>query len=317
MFGQPTDRPELRDRAVRMVAEVVHDYPSESAAIIAVAGILGIDNPETLRKWVYEAPSGHDRRNTLPSRWHFLKVAWRHPVISGVIVTVLGGLILIYFESFLGVHRMAPSLEVDGVSLSPPAFENKGGLGPFKIDIKLLNTGTQLAAINDARLIIQQSAVVPICNSQGEFNPTGTYKSNMPRDPVPGQVIDIPVSQLVPAGGADRFDLLLSTRLPRGHGEADVHLYRIHIYLNYNVHANPVDVGEVLVDFPFAPDGGEYYLSHYYVAHPQIIKNTVYAAGLAQYKKCVVKNSHTLHYILSLPAKRTSQMAAIPSQLAY
>jgi transposase len=42
---------ELRERAVRMVAEVRPQYPSQWAAITAVAGMLGIGTPETLRTW--------------------------------------------------------------------------------------------------------------------------------------------------------------------------------------------------------------------------------------------------------------------------
>ncbi len=40
---------ELRERAVRMVAEVRPQYPSQWSAITAVAGMLGIGTPETLR----------------------------------------------------------------------------------------------------------------------------------------------------------------------------------------------------------------------------------------------------------------------------
>jgi len=43
---------ELRERAVRMVAEVRPDYPSEHAAMIAVSGMLGIGSPETIRTWI-------------------------------------------------------------------------------------------------------------------------------------------------------------------------------------------------------------------------------------------------------------------------
>lgn len=46
---------ELRERAVRMVAEVKDGYPSEWAAMGAVASKLGIGSTETLRKWVRQA----------------------------------------------------------------------------------------------------------------------------------------------------------------------------------------------------------------------------------------------------------------------
>ena len=47
--------PELRERAIRMVAEVRPDYPSDWPAIRAVADKLGIGSAETLRKWVRQA----------------------------------------------------------------------------------------------------------------------------------------------------------------------------------------------------------------------------------------------------------------------
>ena len=43
---------ELRERAVRMVAEVRGQYESEWAAIGAVAELLGVGTAETVRKWV-------------------------------------------------------------------------------------------------------------------------------------------------------------------------------------------------------------------------------------------------------------------------
>ena len=46
---------ELRDRAVRMVAEIRPNYETEYAAITAVAAELGIGTAETLRKWVRRA----------------------------------------------------------------------------------------------------------------------------------------------------------------------------------------------------------------------------------------------------------------------
>lgn len=55
-MGRPSVYPpELRERAVRMVAEVRPDYPSQWAAIGAVADKLGIGTKETVRKWVLRA----------------------------------------------------------------------------------------------------------------------------------------------------------------------------------------------------------------------------------------------------------------------
>ena len=46
---------ELKDRAVRLVAESRDQYESEWAAIESIATKLGIGSTETLRKWVRRA----------------------------------------------------------------------------------------------------------------------------------------------------------------------------------------------------------------------------------------------------------------------
>jgi transposase len=47
--------PELRERAVRMVAEIRGDHESEWAAIGKVAELLGVTSAETVRQWVRRA----------------------------------------------------------------------------------------------------------------------------------------------------------------------------------------------------------------------------------------------------------------------
>ena len=47
--------PELRERAVRMVAEISDQHESEWAAISEVARLLGVGTAETVRKWVRHA----------------------------------------------------------------------------------------------------------------------------------------------------------------------------------------------------------------------------------------------------------------------
>jgi transposase len=53
-----------------MVAEVTPDYPSQWAAITAVAQKLGVGTAETLRKWVRRAEIDDGRRPGLTSQEH-------------------------------------------------------------------------------------------------------------------------------------------------------------------------------------------------------------------------------------------------------
>ena len=57
MSGSASRRypPELRERAVRMVAEVRADHESEWAAMTKVAELLGVTSAETVRQWVRQA----------------------------------------------------------------------------------------------------------------------------------------------------------------------------------------------------------------------------------------------------------------------
>lgn len=57
MAGSTSRRypPELRERAVRMVAEIRDQHESEWAAIGEVARLLGVGSAETVRKWFRQA----------------------------------------------------------------------------------------------------------------------------------------------------------------------------------------------------------------------------------------------------------------------
>ena len=61
-------RPELREQAVRMVAEVWPEYPSDWPTICAVAVKLGIRSAETLRKWVRQSEVDAGTRPASPVR---------------------------------------------------------------------------------------------------------------------------------------------------------------------------------------------------------------------------------------------------------
>ncbi len=62
-MARPSPYPaELRERAVRMVAEIRPNHPTEWAAMKAVAAKLGIGATETVRTWVRKAEVDAGRR---------------------------------------------------------------------------------------------------------------------------------------------------------------------------------------------------------------------------------------------------------------
>jgi transposase len=52
---------EVRERAVRMVAEDLHEYSSRWAAIVSIAGKIGC-TAESLRRWVHGAKRDSGKR---------------------------------------------------------------------------------------------------------------------------------------------------------------------------------------------------------------------------------------------------------------
>jgi transposase len=58
---------ELRERAVRLVAEHRDEYETEFAAIRSIAAKLGIGSAESLRKWVRQAEVDGGQRSGVSS----------------------------------------------------------------------------------------------------------------------------------------------------------------------------------------------------------------------------------------------------------
>lgn len=56
---------EMRDRSVRMVLDHRGEYATEGAAIISIAGKMGM-HPATLKDWVRRATVSGDQRRPLP-----------------------------------------------------------------------------------------------------------------------------------------------------------------------------------------------------------------------------------------------------------
>ncbi len=273
-------------------------------------------------------PSGNQRRAARqPEKPRRRKLIWLGTLGTAGIAVLVGVLVSVLSTQAQRVvpppsGSTAPQLEVDGVNLTSANTQVSGNgidlnFTPYKIDIKVLNTGNGVAVINDARLIIQKFAVLPQCATQGYLGSSHTYSGDMPINPKPGQMVNVPLSQEIQPNDADRFDLLLSVPLPHGKVSSNIYLYRVQLYLTYNVNTKPLDVSEVLVDLPMPPDAGEYYWDSYYSTHPQAILGAVYGPAIPEYKKCVINNSHALHSILSLPSMRPAELTAILPQLRY
>jgi transposase-like protein len=318
----PRYTPELRERAIKMVAEVRANYPSEWAAICAVAAKLEIRSPGTLRRWIVQNAQNDSSAKRKASKWGFLKklLPGTRTTVGAIIITVVGGLALVYVENFAGVNKNQAQVELDQLSASPGdiAYLNSS-LGrdvPFKIDVKLINAGTQIAVVNDARLVIQKFARIPECAAQGSFPATGNYIANMPTSPRLGSVVRVPVSQLAQSDGADRFNVLLRIPPQKLRNEGTVYIYLVRVYIDYNGGNKSVNAGEVLVDLPFDPSSaGAYFYTKEFAESPDYFKfEGAEAPGI---ERCLVQNSEALRSILSSSAVRTHALAIIPSQLAF
>lgn len=320
----PKYPPELMQRAVAMVAEVRSSFPSESEAVNAVAGVLGIHDPEEIRRWVNWSRVNAEQAARQAATRSLLNRATSHSraIIISVAVTILGGLGLAYSQQLFGIGQpanvSAPKLVVDQIGLTAQGWHDTGTTEtprPFKIDVKLLNIGNQIAAINSAQLVMQQSVVLPQCAGLSGYNSTGDYPVNLPPDPRPGEIVSVPVSQLVPPNGADRFELLLSTKMTPGRLDSK-YLYRFHLYLTYNEKNARLDLGEVIIDYPYPPDEGEYYWSKSLAADPSQF-NVLTDGYSAEAKACDIKNSRALRSILSRPGARSGDLAQILPKLSY
>ena len=84
--------PELRERAVRMVAECRHEHPSEWATIESVAAKLGIGTAQTLHAWVRRDQIDSGRRAGVTPDNGGGSRACQRSCLRGVTVFIVSGL---------------------------------------------------------------------------------------------------------------------------------------------------------------------------------------------------------------------------------
>jgi hypothetical protein len=181
-----------------------------------------------------------------------------------------------------------------------------------------LNAGSQIAIINSAKLTIQNSAMLQACAGQGGFPSTGSYPANLPANPSPGSIVNIPISQTVPANGVDRFDLLLDTPISLTNRGA-IYLYRFTLDLTYNAHNSRLNVGTFVISSPTVPTENQYFWGKSWAKDPDFFDTMMSHNGTAEVatKECDIKDSRILQAFLSLSGIRPPELSKVPSRLAY
>lgn len=205
----------------------------------------------------------------------------------------------------------SPRLELDNVQVHPKTSE-RHGLPSFadQIFFSLRNTGNQLAIITGLKLQVQQFAQIPVCYSSGSLGTTGWSTVGLPTNPSPGDVVTVPVSQLVAPDSADKFEVSIHlSKTAQG-----VQFYRLHAWIIYDEQV-ALKAGYLLASLPVEPQDGGYYWTREDQADPGRLKP--FTANLQSLSHCLIANSERLRTILSLPGNRSTGLASLPTTLAF
>lgn len=250
------------------------------------------------------------------SRGKSTKHSWlRHPMAVAIIPAVISVTLAAIFVFIQNRPASpAPSIEVDGMSIQAANYYPQA----FKITFEIRNIGNQLAIITGARLRVWQFASLPICETQGDLPPTGSYQVNMPTSAKPGMVIDVPVSQQVGPDTADEFQVLLHTPPPKAQYEKDsetVSVYRVNVSLLYDKVVAPVDAGNLILSLPFDPSNQYVWTRAFQAKHGEQME--FMGNEIPQISRCMISNAKRLDMLLSLSGQRSSTLTALRSQMAY
>jgi hypothetical protein len=249
------------------------------------------------------------RRVTAKLKWKWINSA----TVVAILAAVAGALANHWLNQPAATHTTAasPQLQVDSVLVLPKTAE-VGYLSKFEDQVyfSLRNIGNQLAIITGVKLQVQEFAQVPECFSAGSLATTGWSSVNLPTDPPPGTQVTVPVSQQMAPDSADKFEV--SLHVPKT--ALGLQVYRLHVWVLYDQQV-PLSAGYLIVSLPEQPQDGGYYWSRTYQANPNTLKPFVPSVKVLS--QCLIKNSTSLHAILSLSGARSAEMAHLPALLAY
>lgn len=147
-------------------------------------------------------------------------------VVSGFIAAVTT--ILTSFGSVLNLFRSAKNKGVQVVDVMIGSNDT--------IDVKLRNTGSEVAYIKKARLHVKRSwKIVPDTSSSFmKVEPTETYQVNIDSEKEAPYTIEIPVSQGIKPNDFDRFQLSLYHKQPDSDNNTYVYLTDIELVMDEN-----------------------------------------------------------------------------------
>jgi hypothetical protein len=225
--------------------------------------------------------------------------------LAAAVIGAAATLAAVHFgNSGAQAHGTGPRLEIDAVTVHPEA-------GSDLVTVKMRNIGGQIAFIKSAHFAVEQSAVLPICESQGYVSSSHTYGIILPPAPRPGTVRSTNVSQQEQKDSADRFAFRLG--LPAG-PKKGISVYSLKLTLGYDKARVPLHAGTLLVSLPSEPDSQFVWTRNDAATH---LAGQGSASQIAGWSRCMVANSRSIRGMLQSRAVRSPGLAALTSGIAY
>jgi len=174
-----------------------------------------------------------------------------------------------------------------------------------RVDVTLRNTGDSAVVLTEARIVVDDSAWLPVCiiPGAGPVPVSGRYAVQLPFLPAADErTVVKPLHDVVPAGGVDRFQLYFgASRL----GEDD-NLYALHVEVGTEG-GGTVDAGRFVLGVPTIVNRSGYILPeddsalHHGAFDPNKLASTW----------CYRYNLASVRRIISRSGKRTGDVAAL------
>lgn len=206
------------------------------------------------------------------------------------------------------------------LSLVDLTVKENPGLKPHaSLEMILHNTGGRLVVIDGARVEVLHSYELPRCASQDDLPSSGTYGMPLSVLSKPGDVLTQDLHQQVGADEADRFEIALGPKWPRGEATSTVYLFEVSIGLHTDAPQRYYRVGKALISLPTPPYPGEYYWN---AETPKIVHDFVATASqkyIAEMKRrsmpCWRENTADLRSAFTSRAVRSSDLDEVQRNL--